>query len=81
VEIVERREYGLHHVVNGGVCSHLTFALEAAHIVGASQDLVQSVSTREAHRAPRPRYTPLLAMPPLRDWREALAAYISGDHD
>jgi dTDP-4-dehydrorhamnose reductase len=79
VEIVERREYGLHHVVNGGVCSNETFALEAARLVGATSHLVDAVSTRDAHRAPRPRYTPLLAMPPLRDWREALAAYIQND--
>ena len=76
VEIIEKREYGLHHVVNAGVCSNATFALEAAPLVGARAELVQSVSTREAHRAPRPRYTPLLALPPLRDWREALAAYV-----
>ena len=76
VEIVEKREYGLHHVVNAGVCSNATFASEAARIAGAHAELVQSVSTREAHRAPRPRYTPLLALPPLRDWREALAAYV-----
>ncbi|MDQ6800315.1 MAG: SDR family oxidoreductase [Acidobacteriota bacterium] len=81
VEIVAKAEYGLHHVVNAGVCSNLSFALEAARIARADADLVQSVSTRDAHRAPRPRYTPLLATTPLRDWREALAAYISADHD
>jgi dTDP-4-dehydrorhamnose reductase len=81
VEIVEQRQYGLHHVVNAGVCSNETFALEAARIVGASPNLVESASTSETHRAPRPRYTPLFAMPPLRDWRDALAAYISADHD
>ncbi|HYS53232.1 MAG TPA: SDR family oxidoreductase [Thermoanaerobaculia bacterium] len=79
VEMVEQREYGLHHVVNAGVCSNATFALEAARLVSASGELVQSVSTREAHRVPRPRYTPLRGMPPLRDWREALAAYIQAD--
>jgi dTDP-4-dehydrorhamnose reductase len=77
VEIVERRDYGLHHVVNAGVCSNLSFAIEAARIVGASESLVESVSTREAHRAPRPRYTPLLGEPALRAWREALAAYVT----
>ena len=81
VDIVERREYGVHHVVNAGVCSNEEFAREAARIVGAPENLVQAVSTRDAHRAPRPRYTPLEAMPPLRDWREALSAYISAGHD
>lgn len=81
VEIVERRAFGVHHVVNAGVCSNETFAREAARIVGAAQNLVESASTRATHRAPRPRYTPLRATQPLRDWREALAAYISADRD
>jgi len=81
VEIVERRDYGLHHVVNAGVCSNESFAREAAHIVGADESLIEAVSTRQAHRAPRPRYTPLLSSQPLRDWRDALTAYISLRHD
>ena len=76
-EVVEAREFGLHHVVNAGVCSNATFALEAARIVGASPDLVESVSTRVVHQAPRPRYTPMAMHRPLRDWRAALAEYIA----
>ena len=76
VEIVERSEYGLHHVVNAGVCSNASFAREAARIVGADERLIEPVSTTVAHQAPRPRYTPLAALPPLRGWRIALAAYI-----
>ena len=76
VEIVDRSQYGLHHVVNAGVCSNESFALEAARIVHADERLIEPVSTRVAHQAPRPRYTPLAALPPLRDWRIALAAYI-----
>ena len=78
-EIIGRGIYGLHHVVNEGVCSNESFAREAARIVGADPKLVDVVSTREAHHAPRPRYTPLQTSPPLRDWREALAAYIESD--
>ena len=78
-EIIERREFGLHHVVNGGVCSNESFALEAARIVGADPRLVERASTKAVHEAPRPRYTPLFASPPLRDWREALAAYIDSE--
>ena len=79
--IIEGRDFGVHHVVNAGVCSNETFALEAARIVGASPHLVEPASTKSVHAAPRPRYTPLLASPPLRDWREALAAYIDADHE
>jgi len=81
VELIDRREYGLHHIVNAGVCSNETFAKEAAGIVGAPLQLVEPVSTRDAHRAPRPRYTPLRGTPPLRDWRDALREYIKADHD
>jgi len=76
-DIVERRAFGLHHVVNAGVCSNETFAREAARIAGADPSLIDPVSTRETHRAPRPRYTPLVASTPLRDWREALAEFIA----
>jgi dTDP-4-dehydrorhamnose reductase len=78
-EIVSGGTYGLHHVVNTGVCSNESFAREAARIVGADPKLIEAVSTREAHDAPRPRFTPLQASVPLRDWREALAAYIESD--
>ena len=78
-QIIERREFGVHHVVDAGVCSNETFAREAARIVGADPHLVEAASTRDVHAAPRPRYTPLLASPPLRDWREALAAYIDSE--
>ena len=81
VEIVEGRQYGLHHVVNAGVCSNDSFAREAARIVGAGEGLVEAVSTHETHRATRPRYTPLLASQPLRDWRDALSEYINHRHD
>jgi dTDP-4-dehydrorhamnose reductase len=75
-QIVAAEAYGMHHVVNSGACSNETFAREAARIVGADARLIQPVSTRDTHAAPRPRYTPMLASQPLRDWREALAAYI-----
>ena len=75
-QIVDRREMGLHHVVNAGVCSNQTFAIEAARIVRADPDLVESISTKAAHQAPRPRYTPLFTLHPLRHWHEALAEYI-----
>jgi len=79
VAIVEQRRFGIHQVVNSGVCSNATFAREAARIVGADPQLVEEVSTTEVHDAPRPRYTPMIGLPPLRDWRPALAAYIKSD--
>jgi dTDP-4-dehydrorhamnose reductase len=75
-ELVQREQYGMHHIVNAGVCSNESFAREAARIIGADEKLVETDSTHRVHQAPRPRYTPLLALPPLRHWREALRAYI-----
>ena len=78
-QIIERKQYGLHQVVNDGVCSNESFAREAARITGAREALIEPVSTRDVHHAPRPRYTPLRASTPLRDWREALREYILRD--
>src|SRR5205085_5371644 len=59
----------IHEVANGGLCSPFEFALEAARLVGADPSLVEAVS--DPRLAP-----PLAADPPLRHWRDALAAYI-----
>ncbi|HEX8352946.1 MAG TPA: dTDP-4-dehydrorhamnose reductase [Pyrinomonadaceae bacterium] len=90
-EILARRGRGLFHVVNGGVCTYEDFAREAARLAGLGEreaaPLVETVTEAEMRRpAPRPRYTPLrclaaegLGLPPLRDWREALADYVGND--
>jgi dTDP-4-dehydrorhamnose reductase len=87
-EILARRHYGIYHVVNSGVVSYCEFALEAARLIGLSAErtdkLIEKLSEADAKReARRPRYTPMrcllserLGMPPLRDWREALADYV-----
>ena len=63
---------GVHHAVNEGVCSYADVAEEAARLAGADAALVVRVSSGTVMRAPRPRYTPLQAQPPLRGWREGL---------
>lgn len=80
--------YGTYHVVNSGVCTYYEFALEAGRLVGLSRAqidaLIEITHERDMQRiAARPRYTPMrclrseqLGLPPLRDWRAALAAYI-----
>ena len=87
-EIVGARRHGLYHVVNEGVCTYEEFAREAARLAGLDKEeaarLVETVTESEVQRpARRPRYTPLrctataeLGLPPLRHWREALAAYV-----
>ena len=88
-ELVGAGRHGLYHVVNGGVCTHEDFAREAARLAGLVEEeaarLVETVTESQVRRpARRPRYTPLrcaasteLGLPPLRHWREALAAYVS----
>ncbi|HEX8558101.1 MAG TPA: dTDP-4-dehydrorhamnose reductase [Pyrinomonadaceae bacterium] len=91
VELLARGARGLFHVVNEGVCTYEEFAREAARLAGLGEEeaarLVETVTESEMRRAaPRPRYTPLrsrasarLGLGPLRDWRDALAAYVRDD--
>jgi dTDP-4-dehydrorhamnose reductase len=85
-EILARQRFGLYQVVNAGVLSYADFADEAARLCHADASLIERVSESDAQRlAERPRYTPMscslsdeLGLPPLRDWRAALAAYVNG---
>lgn len=88
VAIMESGRYGTYHVVNEGICSYYEFALEAARLVGLSsaevEPLIAVVKERDMKRiALRPRYTPLrcllseqLGLPPMHDWKSALAEYV-----
>ncbi len=83
-------KYGTYHVVNDGICSYYEFALEAGQVLGLTRGqidlLVEITHERDMKRvAARPRYTPLrcllseqLGLPPMRDWRAALAEYVRG---
>ena len=86
--IINKRRYGTYHIVNEGVCSYYEFAMEAGRLVGLSREqldpLIEIVKEAEMQRsALRPRYTPMrcllseeLGLPPMRDWRSALADYV-----
>lgn len=88
LEILATRRYGTYHIVNDGVCTYHEFAREGGRLVGLRADrinaLMQLVKEADMNRpAPRPVYTPLrcllseeLGLPPMRDWKTALAAYI-----
>ena len=79
--------YGTYHVVNSDICSYYEFALEAGRLAGLSDRELDSLITIRHERdmkriAKRPSWTPLrcllseeLGLPPMRDWRSALAAY------
>ena len=90
LEILRMRRYGTYHVVNAGTCTYYEFALEAGRLAGLTREqidpLIEITHERDMKRvAARPRYTPLrcllseeLGLAPMRDWRAALAAYVSG---
>jgi dTDP-4-dehydrorhamnose reductase len=89
--MLSKRRYGIYHVVNEGVCTYYEFALEAGRLIGVTPEqidtLLEVTHERDMKRiAARPRYTPLrcllseeIGLPPMRDWREALAAYVKED--
>jgi dTDP-4-dehydrorhamnose reductase len=89
--MLSKRRYGIYHVVNEGVCTYYEFALEAGRLIGLTPEqidtLLEVTHERDMKRiAARPRYTPLrcllseeIGLPPMRDWHEALAAYVKED--
>ena len=88
LQILATRRYGTYHIVNEGLCSYYEFALEAGRLVKLNREqldrLIERVHEGDMKRiAPRPRYTPMrcllseeLGLPPMRDWRAALADYV-----
>jgi dTDP-4-dehydrorhamnose reductase len=78
---------GLYHCVNGGSCTWLEFAREAARLLGveARFDVVRFADV--TFPAPRPRYCALsngklaAAGIVLPSWQDALARYLSGVRD
>ncbi|HEX8292181.1 MAG TPA: dTDP-4-dehydrorhamnose reductase [Pyrinomonadaceae bacterium] len=79
---------GVYHVVNaGGGASYEGFAREAAAAAGLPDAQIEAVQTDSLQRpAPRPRNSRLrcliseaIGLPPLRDWRAALAEFASAD--
>ena len=84
-EIIPRQQYGTYQIVNDGVCSYETFALEAARIAGVTDEsLIERTTEASLGRlAPRPRWTPMrcllserLQLPAMRGWKDALAAFV-----
>jgi dTDP-4-dehydrorhamnose reductase len=64
MELVQHGASGIHHVVNDGICSYETFALEAARLAGASPDLIDRASEASHARPAPPPALDAAAMPP-----------------
>lgn len=83
VELMETQEYGIYHATNSGVCSWYEFAVEI--FKQASLNVIVNPLTTEQFPRPaaRPKYSVLSkkkievqGLMPLRDWKEALNAYL-----
>lgn len=83
VELMETDKYGVYHATNSGICSWYEFAVEI--FKQAEMDVkVNPLTTDQFPRpAARPKYSVLSkkrieqeGLKPLRDWKEALAAYL-----
>lgn len=74
---------GTYHLCNSGVCSWAELAAEAIHLRGLSARVMPipasdwpSPTRRPSFSALRSRWLELQGVPPLRDWRAALASYL-----
>jgi dTDP-4-dehydrorhamnose reductase len=74
---------GLYHLTNAGACTWYQFARAVFDLAGVPAELGPITSAQFAAPARRPAYSVLdpaapraLGLPPLRPWREALAAYL-----
>jgi dTDP-4-dehydrorhamnose reductase len=85
LELMKTDKFGTYHATNGGVCSWYEFAVEIFKQAGMSQVKVSPLTTDQFPRpAKRPAYSVLskrkmeeAGFTPLRDWNEALAAYLA----
>ena len=75
---------GVYHVTNAGACSWYEFACTALALAGVDAEIEPITSAELAAPAPRPAYSVLantrlaaIGEPPLRSWRDALAAYLA----
>ena len=69
---------GLFHLTNAGSCSWYEFATAIFELAGVKADLTAISSQEYGAAARRPAYSVLASrVPPLRPWRDALAAYLN----
>ncbi len=83
VELMETEKYGIYHATNSGVCSWYEFAVEIFKQAGLKVTVKPLTSDQFPRPAARPKYSVLSkkridkeGFTHLRDWKEALAAYL-----
>ena len=83
--LLSQRRTGMYHVTNAGTCSWYEFAREILRLTGHDSTAVAPITSAALNRpARRPAYSALenaawqaAGFPPLRPWREALAAMLA----
>jgi dTDP-4-dehydrorhamnose reductase len=84
VELMETEKYGIYHATNSGMCSWYEFAVE----IFKQDNMIVTVNPLTSDQFPRPAARPKYSvlskkrieqqgLKPLRDWKEALAAYLA----
>jgi dTDP-4-dehydrorhamnose reductase len=88
IELMETDKYGIYHATNSGVCSWYEFAVEIFKQAGMNVKVNPLTSDQFPRPAARPKYSVLSkkrieeqGLTPLRDWKEALAAYLKETSD
>ncbi|MFJ5759615.1 dTDP-4-dehydrorhamnose reductase [Neobacillus sp. NPDC093182] len=84
VELMETNKYGIYHATNSGMCSWYEFAVEIFKQADMNVTVNPLTSDQFPRPAARPKYSVLSkkrieqqGLKPLRDWKEALAAYLA----
>jgi dTDP-4-dehydrorhamnose reductase len=81
--LIGSQQYGLYHLTNAGATTWHDFAAAIFELAGVTLELTPITSAQFGRPARRPGYSVLangayqaLRLPPLRPWRDALAAYL-----
>jgi dTDP-4-dehydrorhamnose reductase len=79
VILMQTQRFGLHHLTNSGSCTWHEFAQTIFEAAGLQPSLMAITSREFGAAACRPGYSVLAPsgdLPPIRPWREAVAAYL-----
>lgn len=83
-QLVPTNHYGLYHIVNRGECSWYEFTVKIFDLLGKKPKIIPVTASEFKTKARRPKYSVLqnaklaeLGMDDLRDWQEALKAYLA----
>jgi dTDP-4-dehydrorhamnose reductase len=84
VELMETEKYGIYHATNDGVCSWYEFAVEIFKQAGLNVKVNPLTTDQFPRPAARPKYSVLSkkkveeqGLTPLRNWKDALSAYLA----